>query len=202
MVTETAPGYLLHGRVLPPAMVAVAAAPDEDAADRVAARLLRGPRRRPSASDAELKKAYRQLAMQYHPDRNPGDKQAEERFKEVNEAYAVLSDPDKRAHYDRFGTAGPGGAASRCGLRHALRGHLRELLLARRRTRWPPLARRARRGSPVRAEDHARGRRGQGLETKVQIPRLERCEACNGTGVEPGSRADTCEMCRGAARSA
>ena len=63
------------------------------------------------ATDADLKKAYRQLAMQYHPDKNPGDKKAEERFKEISEAYAVLSDPDKRAHYDRFGVA-PGAAGS------------------------------------------------------------------------------------------
>jgi molecular chaperone DnaJ len=61
------------------------------------------------ASEAEIKKAFRTLAMQCHPDRNPGDKQAEERFKEINEAYAVLSDSDKRAHYDRFGTVQPGG---------------------------------------------------------------------------------------------
>jgi molecular chaperone DnaJ len=58
-----------------------------------------------TAGDVELKKAYRQLAMQFHPDKNPGDKKSEERFKEISEAYAVLSDPDKRAHYDRFGTA-------------------------------------------------------------------------------------------------
>src|SRR5207237_7974647 len=59
-----------------------------------------------SATDPELKKAYRQLAMQFHPDRNRGDKDAEDRFKEVSEAYGVLSDPEKRAHFDRFGTVG------------------------------------------------------------------------------------------------
>ena len=58
------------------------------------------------ASDEEIKKAFRKLAKQYHPDLNPGDKEAEQRFKEVNEAYGVLSDPDKKAKYDRFGHAG------------------------------------------------------------------------------------------------
>ena len=58
------------------------------------------------ASDDEIKKAFRKMAMKYHPDRNPGDKEAEEKFKEVNEAYAVLSDPDKKNKYDRFGHAG------------------------------------------------------------------------------------------------
>src|ERR1700683_2767178 len=67
------------------------------------------------AGDEEVKKAYRRLAIQFHPDRNPGDKQAEEKFKELSEAYQVLSDPDKRSQYDRFGHAafqgpqGPGG---------------------------------------------------------------------------------------------
>ena len=58
------------------------------------------------ASDDEIKKAFRKLAMKYHPDRNPGDKDAEEKFKEINEAYSVLSDPDKKSKYDRFGHAG------------------------------------------------------------------------------------------------
>ena len=58
------------------------------------------------ASEDEIKKAFRKMAMKYHPDRNPGDKKAEEKFKEVNEAYSILSDPDKKAKYDRFGFAG------------------------------------------------------------------------------------------------
>ena len=66
-----------------------------------------------SASADEIKKAYRKVAMQYHPDRNPGDKAAEEKFKEAAEAYEVLSDADKRSQYDRFGHAGVGGAGNR-----------------------------------------------------------------------------------------
>jgi molecular chaperone DnaJ len=148
----------------------------------------------PEAGEAEIKKAYRQLAMQYHPDRNPGDKQAEERFKEVNEAYAVLSDPDKRAQFDRFGTVGPAGFGE-TGF-----GTLFEDIFDNLFTGG---AGRGRRGRGGRGEDLQYDMKitleeaAAGVETKIRIPRLERCEACAGAGAEPGSRRVTCDMCRG-----
>src|SRR5918992_203734 len=146
------------------------------------------------ASDAEIKKAYRQLALQYHPDRNPGDKQAEERFKELSEAYAILSDPDKRSQYDRFGTvaAPAGGFEQGFG---SLFDDLFESFFAG--------TGRGRRSRAVQGEDLqyeltiALEEAATGVETKIQIPRLDRCEECGGSGLKPGSRRTTCETCRG-----
>lgn len=146
------------------------------------------------ADDAELKKAYRTLARQHHPDKNPGDARAEERFKEISEAYTVLSDPDKRAQYDRFGTVSAGGGPGDVGF-----GTIFEDLFegffggggGSRRTR-------ARRGDDLQyrleisLEDAAHG-----LETKLQIPRHDTCGACRGSGHEPGTTPETCGTCRG-----
>ncbi len=147
------------------------------------------------AGEAEIKKAYRQLALKHHPDRNPGDKQAEERFKEINEAYAVLSDPERRAQYDRFGRADiPPGGFDIAGF-----GDLFDDLFegffggGRPRTRS-----RARRGDDLRYDlEISLEEAARGVETRLQIPRLEPCESCRGAGTEPGSRRVPCAMCRG-----
>ena len=150
------------------------------------------------ADDADLKKAYRKLARMYHPDRNAGDKAAEERFKEVNEAYTVLSDPQKRAQYDRFGTvSGPASGGGEAGF-----GTIFEDLFegffgsgggerGGRRTRQ-------RRGNDLQYDlQISLEEAGEGLESKLQIPRQEMCETCRGTGAQPGSKPETCSACRG-----
>jgi len=148
-----------------------------------------------NADDTALKTAYRKLARMYHPDKNPGDKVAEERFKEVTEAYGVLSDPDKRAHYDRFGTApASGGGPAEAGFGTIFEDLFEGFFGGGERGRRT----RARRGEHLRydleltLEDAA-----QGLETKLQIPRNETCETCQGSGQQPGTKPDTCGACRG-----
>ncbi len=151
------------------------------------------------ADEAEIKKAYRQLALQYHPDRNRGDKQSEERFKEVNEAYSVLSDPEKRAQYDRFGTVGvTGGGFDPTDLGFGtIFDDLFEGIFGGagrgQRTRS-----RARRGEDLQytlemgLEDAL-----SGLESRIQVPRFEPCEACHGSGQEPGTKRKVCPTCQG-----
>jgi molecular chaperone DnaJ len=147
------------------------------------------------ATDSDLKRAYRQIAMQCHPDKNPGDKAAEDRFKQVSEAYAVLSDADKRAHYDRYGTAPAAGAGGFEGGFGTLFEDIFENFFAGggrgRRTR-------AARGEDLQYElKISLEEAATGIETKVQLPRLEACEACSGSGAEAGSQRTTCEACRG-----
>lgn len=149
------------------------------------------------ADDGELKKAFRQLALQYHPDRNPGDKKAEERFKEVNEAYAVLSDPDRRSQYDRFGTVSAAGGFDVSDIGFGtifddlFEGFFGGAGRGGRRTR-------ARRGEDLQYNlEISLEEAASGLETKAQIPRFEACETCGGSGLEPGTRRETCSTCRG-----
>jgi molecular chaperone DnaJ len=155
-----------------------------------------------SAGDQEIKSAYRKLALKYHPDRNSGDKQAEEHFKEAAEAYAVLGDPEKRARYDRFGHAGVagGGAPGGPGFNPDIFADFSDILgdffgFGGRGTR---------RGGPVRGADLrydleiSFDESYAGAETTIQIPREEQCDACRGTGAAPGTSRETCPQCRGA----
>lgn len=157
-----------------------------------------------TASDAEIKSAYRKLALKYHPDRNPGDKDAEERFKECAEAYAVLADPDKRAAYDRYGHAGVASAAGAGGFDpnvftgfEDILGGLGDIfgfgdLFGGRRRGGPQRGADLRYDLEISFEESATG-----AETAIQIPRQENCEPCKGTGAAPGSSPTVCNLCRG-----
>ncbi|KAF0182413.1 MAG: molecular chaperone DnaJ [Nitrospirae bacterium] len=151
-----------------------------------------------TASQDELKKAFRQLALKYHPDRNPGDKESEDKFKEANEAYSVLSDPEKRAHYDRFGTAdgiGQGGF----GQGGSPFGDIFEDIFddffgafgGQRRQR-PTRGADLRYNMTITLEEAAFG-----IEKEIKIPRWQTCESCSGSGSEPGKQAETCPNCKG-----
>ncbi len=149
------------------------------------------------ASEADLKKAFRQLALKYHPDRNPEDKEAEEKFKEINEAYSCLSDTEKRANYDRFGTAegiGAGFGAYTTGfgdIFEDLFGDFFGTFTGQRRTR-------ATRGSDLRYDlDISLMEAAFGTEKNIEVPKWENCAECRGTGSAPGKGPVTCSQCRG-----
>jgi len=159
-----------------------------------------------TATEIEIKKAYRQKALKYHPDKNPGDSNAEEKFKEAAEAYEILGNPDKRARYDRFGHAGVGGASGNS-YHHmsmddifsqfgdifggAFGGGFSGFGGGGRR-------RRVNRGSNIRVrvklslEEIAHG-----TEKKIKVTKYVACKACNGSGAKSGSSYSTCPTCHG-----
>ena len=157
------------------------------------------------ASDEDIKKAYRRLAMQYHPDRNGGAKESEERFKSITEAYDILRDPDKRAAYDRFGEAGlrggMGGGFHHVDLSEALGIFMRDFggfpgfeeMFGGGRNRGGPRA-----GSDLKVSvPLTLTEVAEGAEKRITIKILDACEACEGSGAESGTKPTRCASCGG-----
>ena len=154
-----------------------------------------------TSTEVEIKRAYRSLAVQHHPDKNPDNPQAEDKFKEAAEAYAVLSDSQKRAAYDRFGHQGVGAGGVDPGFSNIedifdMFG-FGDIFGGRGATRTS-----VQRGSDLRydleitLEDAATGK-----DEKLRIPRLEKCDECSGSGAEKGTTAETCITCSGSGQT-
>jgi molecular chaperone DnaJ len=159
------------------------------------------------ATEQQIKSAYRKLALKFHPDRNPGDRKAEESFKEAAEAYSVLADPQKRGLYDRFGHAGVNASAGAgpgfdptifadfsdifAGLGDMF--GFGDILGGGRRRRGGP-----QRGSDLRYDlEITFDESAEGTETSILLPREEICDTCSGSGAAPGTQPETCAQCRG-----
>lgn len=160
-----------------------------------------------SASDAEIKSAYRKLAKKYHPDLNPGDKQAEASFKEVNEAYEVLSDPQRRQRYDQFGHEDPAAGANGYGGYGGFTGNVSDIFEdlfggafgggfgfgGGTRQRSGP-----ERGADLRYNINISFEEAVfGCKKEITILRDEPCESCHGSGAKPGTQPQTCPDCHG-----
>ncbi len=154
------------------------------------------------ASEEEIKKSYRKLAMKFHPDRNPDNKGSEEKFKEAKEAYEVLSDKEKRGAYDTYGHAGVdprvgmGGGQGFGGFSDSFGDIFGEIFGGAAGARGGRSS--VYRGADLRYNleitlEHA----ARGTETKIRIPTLEDCETCKGSGAKPGTKAKTCQACSG-----
>lgn len=152
------------------------------------------------ADENEIKKAYRKLAMKYHPDRNSNDKESEEKFKEIQKAYAVLSDPQKRAAYDQFGHAGVdpsmrGGFGGFGGFGDVFEDIFENIFSG---GRGQGRQSRGQRGADLQynlqltLEEAAAGK-----QIEITVPRHAACGACHGSGAKPGSNPKNCETCGG-----
>jgi molecular chaperone DnaJ len=155
-----------------------------------------------SASADEIKKAYRKLAREYHPDRNPGDESAEERFKEVQHAYDVLGDDDKRKQYDRFGSqngrSGGGAAGPDFNFDFGDIGDLFGGLFGGRAQQRTQARRQPVRGADVEAQVHLSFEDSlRGAEAKVPVELTVACHECGGTGAQPGTSPIICPECNG-----
>src|SRR5687768_3550941 len=158
-----------------------------------------------TATDQEIKSAYRRLAVKYHPDKNPNDATAEEKFKEAAEAYSVLSDAEQRRRYDRFGHAGVSSSAGAGNWGAPGFGGIEDILGdlfgfgdvfgggrggARRTT--------AQRGADLRYDlEITLEEAAKGMTAQLRIPRLETCETCTGTGAKAGTQPENCSTCGG-----
>ncbi|MCW2310073.1 molecular chaperone DnaJ [Rhodobium gokarnense] len=155
------------------------------------------------ADDKELKSAFRKLAMKFHPDRNPGDDDAEHRFKEINEAYEILKDPDRRAAYDRYGHAafeggaGPGGAGFGNDFASAMSDIFDEFFgMGGRRGRSSSA-----RGADLRYNLEVTLEEAfAGKTVEIRVPTTVSCETCSGSGAKPGTSPSTCQTCGGTGR--
>ncbi|MBR4742379.1 MAG: molecular chaperone DnaJ [Desulfovibrio sp.] len=150
-----------------------------------------------SANDDELKRAYRKLAMKYHPDHNPGDKEAEAKFKEAAEAYEVLRDPDKRERYDRFGFAGVQNGAAGFGSTDDIFSHFGDIFgdlfggFGRSTSN-------AQEGADLRYNlTISFEQAAKGDKITLTLPKHITCPDCQGSGAAPGSRPETCKHCNG-----
>ncbi|MDZ4787878.1 MAG: molecular chaperone DnaJ [Blastochloris sp.] len=169
-----------------------------------------------TASEEEIKKSYRKQAIKHHPDKNPGDKTAEDKFKELGEAYEIISDQDKRAAYDRYGHqafkqggAGAGGFGGGGGF-HDPFDVFREVFGSGGGGSFGDIFEQAFSGSSGGASRQGRGsdlrydleitleEAVRGCEKEISLRKYEECEACSGTGASPGSKVTTCPTCRGA----
>jgi molecular chaperone DnaJ len=164
-----------------------------------------------AATEEDIKRVYRKLALQYHPDRNPGNRESEEKFKEATEAYEVLKDPEKRATYDRYGHAGVGTGAGFGGfdfstfdLSDALRAFMRDFgsfnifdeffgQTTRTRRRGSPRGKDLQLKLKLTLEEIATG-----VDKKIKLKRMVICDECRGTGAAKGTSKVTCPRCQGA----